>query len=305
MNIRLSKIGLGCVTFGREIDESQSFAIMDYAAEHGITVFDTAEAYGGGASERIIGDWLRSRGMVGKIAVVTKVFKKLTKERIKEALSQSRERLGLDVIDGYLLHFFDETTPLEESLEGLTIAAESGVVRVAGCSNFSAEQLNRALDLSEQKGLVRFGLVQPIYNLTARDIEQDMLWDAAERRVEVVTFSPLGAGFLCGKYSASRETIPKGSRFDVIPGHVDIYFKPENFRIVEKLRAKSEETGLSMSRLAMGWVMANPMISSVLVGARSVDQVAAAVETLNSPLPSDLKREMDRWTGAEEAGGLS
>src|SRR6185312_9500084 len=264
MDIRLSKIGLGCVTFGREIDESQSFAIMDYAVEHGISVFDTAEAYGGGASEKIIGNWLRSRGMAGKIAVVTKVFKKLTKDRIREAVSGSQERLGLDVIDGYLLHFFDETTPLEESLEGLAIAAGSGSIRVAGCSNYTAEQLNLALDLSEQKGLIRFGLVQPIYNLTARDIEQDMLWDAAERRVEVVTFSPLGAGFLCGKYSASRETIPKGSRFDVIPGHVDIYFKPENFRIVEKLREKSEATGLSMSRLAMGWVMANPLVSTVL-----------------------------------------
>ena len=297
LDMRLSKIGLGCVTFGREIDESQSFAIMDYAAEHGISVFDTAEAYAGGTSETIIGNWLRSRGMAGKITVITKVFKKLTKERIKEALSQSQERLGLDVIDGYLLHFFDETTPLEESLEGLTIAADSGSIRVAGCSNYSAEQLNRALDLSEKKGLIRFGLVQPIYNLTARDIEQDMLWDAAERRVEVVTFSPLGAGFLCGKYSASRETIPKGSRFDVIPGHVDIYFKPENFRIVEKLREKSEATGLSMSRLAMGWVMGNPLVSSVLVGARSVEQVAAAVEALNNPLPPDLRAEMDGWTG--------
>ena len=297
MDIRLSKIGLGCVTFGREIDESQSFAIMDYAAEHGICFFDTAEAYGAGASEKIIGNWLRSRGMAGKIAVVTKISQKLTKDNIREALSRSQERLGLDMIDGYLFHFFDETTPLEESLEGLTIAAENGSIRVAGCSNFSAEQFNHALDLSEQKGLIRFGLVQPIYNLTARAIEQDLLKDAMNRGVAVVTYSPLGAGFLSGKYSANREMIPKGSRFDVIPGHADIYFKPENFRLVEKLRVKFEATGLSMSRLAMGWVMSNPMVSSVLVGARSVDQVSAAVEALSAPLPSDLKAEMDEWTG--------
>lgn len=297
MDIRLSKIGLGCVTFGREIDESQSFAIMDYAAEHGISVFDTAEAYGGGASEKIIGNWLRSRGMAGRIAVVTKVFKKLTKERIREAVSGSRDRLGLDTIDAYLLHFFDETTPLEESLEGLAMAAENGSIRVAGCSNFTAEQLNRALDLSEQKGLIRLRMIQPAYNLAARDIEDGMLKDAAERDVAVMTYSPLGAGFLSGKYSADRETIPKGSRFDVIPGHQDIYFKPENFRIVEKLRAKSEATGLSMSRLAMGWVMANPQISTVLVGARSVEQVAAAVEVLNDSLPAELKAEMDGWRG--------
>jgi aryl-alcohol dehydrogenase-like predicted oxidoreductase len=167
---------------------------------------------------------------------------------------------------------------------------------VAGCSNFNAEQLNRALDLSEQKGLIRLGMVQPIYNLTARAIEQDLLKDATERGVAVITYSPLGAGFLSGKYSANREMIPKGSRFDVRPGHADIYFKPENFRLVEKLRVKSEATGLSVSRLAMGWVMSNPMVSSVLVGARSVDQVSAAVETLSAPLPSDLKAEMDEWT---------
>ena len=112
----------------------------------------------------------------------------------------------------------------------------------------------------------------------------------------IFTYSPLGAGFLSGKYSANRELIPKGSRFDVRPGHADIYFKPENFRLVEKLRLKSEAMGLSMSRLAMGWVMSNPMVSSVLVGARSVDQVSAAVETLSTPLPSDLKAEMDEWT---------
>jgi len=296
MDIRLSKIGLGCVTFGREIDESHSFAIMDYAAEHGICFFDTAEAYGEGASEKIIGNWMRSRGMAGKIAVVTKVNQKLTRGNIREALSRSQDRLGLDVIDGYLLHFFDETTPLEESLEGLGIAAENGSIRVAGCSNFDTEQLNRALDLSEQKGLIRLEMVQPIYNLTARAIEQDLLKDATERGVTVITYSPLGAGFLSGKYSADREMIPKGSRFDIRPGHADIYFKPENFRIVEKLRAKSEATGLSMSRLAMGWVMSNPMVNSVLVGARSVEQVSVAVEALSNPLPSDLKAEMDEWT---------
>jgi aryl-alcohol dehydrogenase-like predicted oxidoreductase len=251
MDIRLSKIGLGCVTFGREIDESQSFAIMDYAAEHEICFFDTAEAYGEGASEKIIGNWLRSRGMAGKIAVITKVSQKLTADNIREALRRSQERLGLDMIDGYLLHFFDETTPLENSLEGLAIAVENGSIRVAGCSNFNAEQLNRALDLNEQKGLIRLGMVQPIYNLTARTIEQDLLKDATERDVAVITYSPLGAGFLSGKYSANREMIPKGSRFDVRPGHVDIYFKLENFRLVEKLRLKSEATGLSMSRLAM------------------------------------------------------
>jgi aryl-alcohol dehydrogenase-like predicted oxidoreductase len=297
MDIRLSKIGLGCVTFGREIDESQSFAIMDYAAEHGICFFDTAEAYGEGASEKIMGNWLRSRGMARKIAIVTKVSQKLTKDNIREALLRSQERLGLDRIDGYLLHFFDETTSLEDSLEGLAIAAEDGSIGVAGCSNFDAEQLNRALDLSEQKGLIRLGMVQPIYNLTARAIEQDLLKDATERGVAVITYSPLGAGFLSGKYSANREMIPKGSRFDVRPGHADIYFKPWNFRLVEKLRVKSEEMGLSMSRLAIGWVMSNPMVSSVLVGARSVDQVSAAVEALGAPLPSDLKLEMDGWTG--------
>ncbi|MES2392098.1 MAG: aldo/keto reductase, partial [Acidobacteriota bacterium] len=273
MNIHPSKIGLGCVTFGREIDEDQSFAIMDYAVEHGITLFDTAEAYGGGASEKIVGRWLRSRGMAGKIAVISKVNRKLTKENIHAALNDSLERLGLDKIDAYLLHYFDQATPLEETLEALTLEAQNGRIGIAGCSNYTTEQLNQALDLSEQKNLIQFKMISPLYNLAAREIEDGMLAAAKRRGLSIVVFSPLGAGFLTGKYSASRENIPKGSRFDIIPGHINIYFKPENFELLEKLRTKSEATGSSMSRLSMSWALANSQVDSVLIGARSIDQV--------------------------------
>ncbi len=293
--LALSRVGLGCVTFGREIDENTSFKIMDYAVEKGITFFDTAEIYGGGASEAIIGRWLRTRGMAGKIGLVTKVSKPLTKCHINDALSRSRDRLGVDVIDAYLFHFADPSIALEEPLEALTGAVQEGKIRVAGCSNFSADYLSHALDISEQHGLTRLRIVQPIYNLVAREIEQELLPLAVKRDVAVVTYSPLGAGFLSGKYLSNHELIPRGSRFDVKPGHKDIYFKPENFRLLERLRSKAQSIGLPMVRLAIDWVFRNPSVTSVLVGARSIEQVSNALDACNTPLPIELHAEMNSW----------
>jgi aryl-alcohol dehydrogenase-like predicted oxidoreductase len=134
-----------------------------------------------------------------------------------------------------------------------------------------------------------------MYNLVAREIEQDMLPLAVKRNVAVITYSPLGAGFLSGKYLPGQELIPRGSRFDVKPGHRDIYFKPENFRLLEKLRSKALSSGLPMVRLALDWVFRNPSVTSVLVGARSIEQVSNALEACAMPLPIELHADMNGW----------
>ena len=141
-------------------------------------------------------------------------------------MARRQDRLGIDVIDAYLFHFADPSVALEEALEALTDAIQEGKIRVAGCSNFSADCLSRALDISERQGLTRLRIVQPMYNLAAREIEPELLPLAVKRDVAVITYSPLGAGFLSGKYLPGQELIPRGSRFDVKPGHKDIYFKP-------------------------------------------------------------------------------
>ena len=293
-DLQVSKIGLGCVTFGREIDEDAAFEIMDYAVENGINFFDTAAVYGEGSSERIIGRWLRACGLQGRIVVETKISHDFTIAHTRESLDASLDRLGLDQVGVYLLHRFDTTVPLEETLEALTVAVGQGRAQYAGCSNFSAEQLAAALDLSEQQGLTRLRVIQPIYNLAERDIETGLLPLACRRGVAVVTYSPLGAGFLTGKYPPDRAAIPAGSRFDVKPGHADIYFKPENFQIVGNLRRLSDRTGLSMARLAMAWVLQNPRLTTVLVGARTTSHIKNALEALD-PLPPQWRAEMDGW----------
>lgn len=293
--VAISKIGLGCVTFGREIDEDTAFQIMDYAVENGIRFFDTAESYSNGASEKIVGCWLRMRGMYGHISIETKISTKFNKEHIREAIDASLARLGVDRIDAYLLHFMDHAVPLEVTLEALTLAVENGKIQSAGCSNFNAGELNAALDLSERRGLARLTIIQPSYNLVSREIEGDVLPVAIERGVAVVSYSPLGAGFLTGKYAPGR-AFPTGSRFDVKPAHANVYFKRDNFRLLDLLRQKSACTGLSMARLALGWVLGNPDLTSVLIGARSILHVTNALEALASPLPAELLAEMAGWS---------
>jgi len=317
-SIEISRIGLGCATFGREIDESTAFQLMDYAVENGIFFFDTAEIYGGGqsrearrknlnvddirevttefhSSERIIGRWLKARGCRNQIVLESKVQTNFTRTHIAEALDASLERLQTDRIDSYLFHRFDSDTPLEEGLEAMTLAVSSGKIQVAGCSNFTAEQLNTALNLSERHGWARMEVTQPHYNLVTREIEKDLLPFCRQQQVTTVGYSPLGAGFLSGKYTPDRDTFPRGSRFHIVPAFADLYFSEEKFRMVEQLRRFSEETGVPMVQLAMGWVLQNTDLTTALIGARCTDHIDNALLAQEMDFPGEWMDEMNRW----------
>ena len=316
--IVVSRLGLGCATFGREIDEATSFLIMDAALERGITLFDTAEAYGGGqarqyrrdnlgledvrevsgemhSSEKILGRWIKSRGVRSRVTIQTKVSANKNEQETWRALEASLRRLQTDTIDLYLFHKYDPEVPLEEGLAALDRAEKSGRIRCSGCSNFSATQLSEGLEPSRRKGLPRLGVIQPIYNLACREIETDLLPLCQRQEVGVVTYSPLGAGFLAGKYTADQAEIPKGTRFDVIPGHVDVYFHPRSFRVVEQLRQMAARTGLSMVQLAMGWVLHREGVDSVLIGARHTGHLDNALRSLEMEFPTEWMAEMNSW----------
>jgi len=275
-----SRLALGCVTFGREIGEADSFHLMDYAVAQGMRLFDTAEAYGEGASERIVGAWLRQSGNRDRIVLQTKVTTGFSLDHVREALERSLERLQCDHVDLYLMHSFDAQRPLEESLEAMTWAVESGKARAIGCSNFTADQLRRAVQISRERNLAPIEVLQPVYNLLARDAARDMFPLCAEHRIGITSYSPLGAGFLTGKYTPDRAAMPAGSRFAIKPAHADIYFRDENFRIVDRLRAVSQATGHAMAALAMGWVLRCSAIDSVLIGARHTGHIDNAVQAL-------------------------
>lgn len=312
-DILVSRLGLGCVTFGREIDEAESFRLLDQARDGGITLLDTAEGYGGGnaqlyrrktlgvadvreksgemhSSEKIIGRWLRARGKREQVVIQTKISGSYHPAAIARAIEASLSRLQTDRIDLYLLHQFDATASLAEAIDALDRARQAGKIRAFGCSNFTAAQLSEALDVSQKHGLHRFEAVQPVYNLVAREIEAELLPLCERRQIGLITYSPLAAGFLTGKYTADRQAIPPGSRFDVIPGHADLYFHAEAFRTLDRLRKLAAATGLPMARLALGWALKNPSVTSVLIGATTPAHIANGLAALEAALSSRLAR---------------
>jgi len=316
--IHVSPIGLGCATFGREIDEETSFAIMDRAFDLGIRLFATAEAYGGGqsreyrrqvygvddcrevsgemhSSEKIVGRWLASRGVRDQIALLTRKLRNYQRASVREALSASLERLRADHADVYLYHQFDPSTPAEEAVAALDEVTASGLTRTGGCSNYSVAQLSEALEISRQQGLRRFEVVECIYNLAVPGIVADLLPLCDREQLGVLGYSPLGAGFLTGKYTPDRTQLPSGSRFHVIPGHADIYFSDRNFRIVGSLQVLARRLKIPAQRLAMAWVFQNSSIANVLIGARNIEQLDNAVEALTMVFEPEWLAEMNSW----------
>jgi len=284
-DLTISRIGLGCVTFGREIDEATSFDVMDHALERGITLFDTAEAYAKGRSEEVVGAWLRSRGRRGDIVLATKVANNLTRERVITSCETSLRRLQTDRIDLFQLHHFDPKNPWDEALAAMDTLVKQGKVRAIGCSNYPGWRLCRALWKQEVNSWARFESTQEGYNLVLRGIENDVIPLAEEQQIGLLAYSPLGAGFLTGKYGRDR-IIPEGTRFDVVEGHSDPYFHEDGFRVVDELRAKSARLGISMVHLALAWVLAQPAVTSMLVGARKPEHVDQAIDASAISVPA-------------------
>ena len=287
----VSSIGLGCVTFGREIDAAASFAVMDRAVARGITLFDTAEAYAGGLSEEIIGQWLAKRGARDEIVLATKVRPPLGRSRVLESAEASLRRLRTDSVDLFLLHSWNESAPLDETLDALDMLVRQGKTRAVGCSNVAAWQLCKALWRQDARGWSRMEAVQENYNLVVRDTERELLPLCADQEVGVITYSPLGGGFLTGKYSR-RDAAPAGTRFDVVPGMQPIYLHEAGFRILAGLEGKAAELGTTSPVLALAWAMTHPGITSVLIGARSPEQVDQALEADALGMTPELRAEL-------------
>jgi 1-deoxyxylulose-5-phosphate synthase len=293
--LRVSRIGLGGVTFGRETDAATSFAIMDRALERGLTLFDTAEAYAAGRSEAVVGQWMADRRARQQIVLATKVTPPLRRERILSSAEASLRRLRTDCVDLFQLHAWDNAAPLEETLEALDALVRTGKARYLGCSNLAAWQLCKALWRQDVRGWARMESVQPNYNLVVRDIEREMLPLCADQEIGVLSYSPLGGGFFTGKY-VQGEAVPKDSRLDIVPGMQPIYLHESGYRILAGLRAQAEASGVSTTLLALAWVLSHPGISSTLIGARSVEHVDQAIAALAMGMSSELRAQVSAMT---------
>ncbi len=272
-----SRIGLGCVTFGREIGEAASFALLDHAFARGVTHFDTAAAYGGGASETILGKWLASRKPEG-ITVATKILPPY--DRID--ITPSLRRLGVDQIDLLYLHLWHDTA-LQAGA-----ALEKLPVKRFGASNVTLDQL-RALG-------TRFRVIQNNHNLAVSDVTYTMRDYCATNATAIVTYSPLGAGFLTGKH---QNGVLAGSRFEIVPGHQNVYFHDAAYQRLARLEAVAQRTGHSQALLALAWALHQPGIDTVLVGGRTpahLNQAFAALAFDDATLLTEL--EMAGSSGA-------
>lgn len=276
-NLHVSRIGLGCVTFGREIDEAAAHRMLDGACERGINFFDTASAYSRGASESIIGRWLASRRpAAGSVTVATKMLPPYEPARITEVVGASLQRLGLAAIDLLYFHQWHATAESPDALATLDALVHAGKVRALGVSNYNLPQLETALALQERHGLAHFSVVQNNHNLAVRDVSVELRQFCAARKIAIVTYSPLGAGFLTGKH---QHGVQPGSRFALVPGHQDVYFHEESYRRLARLESVAVRTGHSQAHLALAWALHQPGVASVLVGGRTpahLDQALAA-----------------------------
>lgn len=288
-SILASRIGLGCVTFGREIDEASALRLLDHAMARGVTLFDTATAYGQGASESIIGKWLASRRpTAGSIAIATKILPPYEPDCIDAAIAASMERLGIPVIDLLYLHRWDATAEELPALAALEALVRSGAVRALGVSNYSQQQLQTALALQKRHGWTRFSVAQNNHNLAVSDVSVQFREFCAAHGIAIVTYSPLGAGFLTGKH---RRGVEAGSRFEVVPGHQQVYFHDDSWLRLARLESVAARTGLSQAHLALAWALHEPGIASVLVGGRTpahLDQAFAALSFDDPALFAEL-----------------
>jgi 1-deoxyxylulose-5-phosphate synthase len=316
--LQVSRLCLGTMTFGLQIDETAAGAILDRAAEAGIDFLDTSDAYplGGdlstrGVTEEILGRWLH--GKRDRFILATKCFVPTgpapfdagnSRKHIMSAVDASLRRLQTDYIDLYQLHGDDASTPIDETLSALDDLVHSGKVRYIGCSNFLTYRLVRAIGRSETLRLARFDSVQPRYNLLFRQIEREMLPFCEEEGVGVIPYNPIAGGLLSGKHKRTAPP-PDGGRFTLGtagPMYQERYWHDREFATVEKLGKLADEAGVSLVTLSVAWVLANKAVTAPIIGASRPEQLADSLAAAEYALDPGLKAQLDELTAEYRLG---
>ena len=285
----VSELCLGTMTFGGSgevwskigaLQQREAEALVKTSVDHGINFIDTADVYSEGLSEEITGQALHGLGIARHdVVLATKVFGETAKgpngrgssrTHIIDGVKASLKRLKTDYIDLYQLHGFDPATPMEETLRALDILVQHGHVRYIGVSNWAAWQIAKALGLSERLGLARFESLQAYYTVAGRDLERELVPMMRSEAVGLMVWSPLAGGLLSGKYTRDQQG-EQGSRrvsFDFPPVQKD-----RAYDCIEAMRPMAEARGVSVAQIALAWLLHQPHVTSVIVGAKRVDQL--------------------------------
>lgn len=304
--LNVSVLGMGTMTFGAESDEAASHVMLDRFADAGGTLIDTADVYSAGVSEEIVGRWLAGRSDRDCFVVATKGrfsadhapdFAGASRAHLMGAVEASLRRLQTDVIDLYQVHCWDSQTPIEETLEALADMVRDGKVRSVGVSNYTGYQFARAVATARLEGLAPIASLQAQYSLLERTIELELVPVCLDEGVGLLPWSPLGGGWLTGKYS--RDQVPTGaSRLGEDPTRgveaYDLRNTDRTWRVVDACTAVASAHGVPLSVVALAWLRDRPAVSSVILGTRTVEQLDQNLLASDLVLSVDERASLDR-----------
>jgi aryl-alcohol dehydrogenase-like predicted oxidoreductase len=282
------------------VDQAGADDLIRASIEGGVNFFDTADVYSDGESEKMLGQSIRNLGIARKdVVIATKVFGRTgpgrndvgaSRGHIMDAVEASLRRLQTDHIDLYQIHGNDSVTPVEETLRALDALVSQGKVRYIGCSNWQAWKIAKALGISEFKGLARFDTLQAYYSIAGRELERDLVPLLEAEKTGLLVWSPLAGGILSGKFSRENQK-PEGSRrseFDF-----PIVDKERTWRILDVMAPIAKSHGCSEARISLAWLLAKPVVTSVIIGAKRVDQLRDNLAALDVKLSADEMRRLD------------
>ena len=309
--IRVSPVCLGTMMFGGQTSEADSIRIMHKACDQGINFFDTADMYNAGESEVVVGKAVADRRE--KVVIATKGCNAMGdgpndrgagRAYLKRAVDASLKRLKTDYIDLYYVHVPDYDTPIEETLRALDDLVRAGKIHYIACSNFRTWRLMESLWTSDSLNVARFCCIQPLYNIVNRDIEVELLPACEEYGIGVVTYSPLARGILTGKYKPG-EDYPQGTRASRSDKRMlQAELRDASLEIAQEIVAHCEQKGCSPSQFALAWVVANPIISSVIVGPRTMQQFDDNLGCLSIEITEEDEQFIDSLVPPGEHSGF-
>lgn len=294
--LKVSAVSLGSMVFGDQVSEAEAVGIIKGALDSGVNFFDTADIYGRGRAEEIMGKALKECRQ--SIILATKVGgpvgpavneRGLSRKHVMDGIAGSLRRLGTDYVDVLYMHYVDYDTPFEETLRAFDDLVRDGKVRYIGCCNIRAWQLCRSLWLSDIHHLARFNSVQPPYNLLTRDVEYELLPLCQSEELGVCVYNPLAAGLLTGKYRRDEAPAP-GTRFTHETWgklYTGRYWSDTNFKAVEALQQIAKENGLSLPQFAFAWLLNNKTVTSVICGASSVRHLEENIKAIDVKLSKE------------------
>ena len=313
--LKVSPLCMGTMQFGWSVSESDSYPVLSASYEAGINFFDTADIYSrwvdgnpGGVSETILGNWIKKAGVPREnLVIATKVRGKmgdgpndegLSRVHIMQAVEVSLKRMQIDYIDLYQTHWPDDATPIEETLRALDDLFRQGKVRYVGASNYNAWQLMQALWTSDKHGLARYDSLQPHYNLLGRaEFERELRAVCETYGIGVIPYSPLAGGFLTGKYRRDAELPADSARTSGVQRE---YFNERGWNVLAAAEKLAAEKSTNVSAIALAWMLADPVITSPIIGPRNLKQLNDNLAALAVTISPEEKAALDQATAWDE-----